>query len=71
MVDPKTMAEIKDAAFLKRVISETQVAKRKCEFFAGLATNPEVQKIFQKDPKMRKLLLSKRIRKNKMKYGLW
>lgn len=48
-IDPKTMAEVKDAAFLKRVISETQVAKRKCEFYAGLATNPEVQKIFQNE----------------------
>lgn len=48
-IDPKTMAEVKDAAFLKRVISETQVAKRKCGFYAGLATNPEVQKIFQNE----------------------
>lgn len=48
-LDPKTMAEIKDASFLKRVISETQVAKRKCEFFAGMASDPEVQKIFQNE----------------------
>ncbi|MDT3698614.1 MAG: hypothetical protein RO469_04230 [Thermincola sp.] len=50
-IDPKTMAEVKDAAFLKRVISETQVAKRKCEFFSGLASDSEVQKIFKKEYK--------------------
>ncbi|WP_051273312.1 hypothetical protein [Desulfotruncus alcoholivorax] len=50
-MDPKTMAEVKDAAFLKRVISETQVAKRKCDFFAGLATDPKIQKIFQSEYK--------------------
>lgn len=48
-IDPKTMAEVKDAAFLKRVISETQVAKRKCDYYAGMASNPEVRKIFQNE----------------------
>jgi len=50
-IDPKTMAEVKDAAFLKRVISETQVAKRKCDYYAGMAVNPEVQKSFQNEYK--------------------
>lgn len=45
-LDPKTMAEVKDAAFLKRVITETQIAKRKCDFYAGLAADPEIQELF-------------------------
>ncbi len=50
-LDPKTVATIKDAAFLKRVISETQVAKRKCDFYAGLASNKDVQHIFADEAK--------------------
>jgi len=48
-LDPQTAASIKDAEFLKKVISETEVAARKCAFYAGMASEKDVKNAFTKE----------------------
>ncbi len=48
-LDPQTAASIKDAEFLKKVISETEVAARKCAFYAGMASEKDVKDSFKKE----------------------
>lgn len=44
--DPTTVQRIKEGAYLVKVISETEVTARKCEFYAGNATDQEIAGFF-------------------------
>ncbi|MBF7081782.1 hypothetical protein IT084_02155 [Desulfallas sp. Bu1-1] len=50
--DPTTVQRIKEGAYLVKMISETQVAARKCEFFAGNAVDPEVKRAFEDEARL-------------------
>jgi len=51
-LDPKTAATVKDAEFLKKALSEAEVAARKCSFYAGLASDPQVRAAFAEEEKV-------------------
>jgi len=51
-LDPSTRQRIKEGDFLIRMISETQVAARKCEFYAGMAEDEEVKRTFEDEAKV-------------------
>lgn len=51
-LDPSTRQRIKEGDFLIRMISETQVAARKCEFYAGIAADEEVRRTFEDEAKI-------------------
>jgi hypothetical protein len=44
--DPATIQRIDEGSNLAKVITETQVAARKCQFYAGNAVDQEVAKFF-------------------------
>jgi len=46
-LDPTTMQRIKEGAYLVKVISETEVAARKCAFFGDLAKDQEIASFFK------------------------
>jgi len=50
--DPATIQRIKEGAYLVKVISETQVAARKCDFYAGNAVDQEVKNAFADEAKL-------------------
>lgn len=50
--DPTTIQRIKEGAYLVKMISETQVAARKCDFFAGNAVDKEVKNAFEDEAKL-------------------
>jgi len=50
--DPATIQRIKEGAYLVKLISEAQVATRKCEFFAGNAVDKEIKKTFEDEAKL-------------------
>lgn len=52
--DPMTVQRIKEGAYLVKMISETQVAARKCEFFAGNAFDQEIKNAFEDEAKLLK-----------------
>lgn len=45
------MATMKDAEFLKKVISEAEVSARKCAYYAGLASAEDVRNAFAAEEK--------------------
>lgn len=44
--DPATIQRIEEGSKLMKIISETQVAARKCQYYAGNAVDQEVAKFF-------------------------
>lgn len=50
--DPATIQRIKEGAYLVKMISETQVAARKCDLFAGNAIDPEIRSAFEDEAKL-------------------
>jgi len=50
-LDPKMVATVKDAEFLKKALSEAEVAARKCSFYAGLASDPQISTAFAEEEK--------------------
>ncbi|MCR4442361.1 MAG: hypothetical protein QHH10_09105 [Peptococcaceae bacterium] len=46
-LDPTTVQRIKEGIYLVKIISETEVTARKCDFYAGNATDQEIAKFFQ------------------------
>lgn len=50
--DPATVQRIKESAYLVKMISETQVAARKCDFYAGIAIDQEIKNAFQDEAKL-------------------
>ncbi|MEW6727298.1 hypothetical protein ACP3TJ_03760 [Desulforudis sp. 1088] len=49
--DPTTVQRIKEGAYLVKVISETEVAARKCDFYAGNCENKEIADFFREESK--------------------
>jgi hypothetical protein len=45
--DPVTVQRIKESAYLVKMISETQVAARKCDFYAGNAIDLDVKMLLR------------------------
>jgi len=50
--DPATIQRIKEGAYLVKIISETQVAARKCDFYAGNAVDREVKDAFEEEARL-------------------
>ncbi|MCL6638800.1 MAG: hypothetical protein K6T80_03850 [Firmicutes bacterium] len=50
-LDPSTLQKIKEGSFLVKFISETQVAARKCEFYAGMSEDEEIKRTFEDEAK--------------------
>lgn len=50
--DPVTVQRIKEGAYLVKMISETQVAARKCEFYASNAIDQDVKNAFEDEAKL-------------------
>ncbi|HHW14882.1 MAG TPA: hypothetical protein GXX28_08115 [Firmicutes bacterium] len=46
--DPITIQKTKEAAYVVKIISEAQIAARKCQFYAGIATDKEVADFFNR-----------------------
>ncbi len=44
--DPTTIQRIKESAYLVKIISETEVTARKCDYYAGICTDKEVTEAF-------------------------
>jgi len=54
--DPTTIQRIKEGAYLTKVISETEVAARKCEFYSSNSVDDKVAEAFKIEAnKLRKL----------------
>ncbi|MGI6712621.1 MAG: hypothetical protein ACOX4L_07880 [Bacillota bacterium] len=49
--DPTTVQRIKEGAYLVKIISETQVTARKCEFYAGNCVDQQVADKFREENK--------------------
>jgi len=49
--DPTTAQRIKEGIYLVKVISETEVTARKCDFYAGNCTDQETAKFFNDEAK--------------------
>lgn len=47
--DPTTVQRIKEGAYLVKIISETEVAARKCKFYAGNCVDQEVAQFFDQE----------------------
>jgi hypothetical protein len=45
--DPTTIQRIKEGAYLVKLISETEVTARKCDYYAGICTDKEVVAAFK------------------------
>ncbi len=48
-LDPRTTQRIKEGAYLTKLISEIEVAARKCHFYAGISIDPEVINFFNNE----------------------
>jgi len=46
-LDPVTIQRVKEGAYLVKLIGESQVAARKCEYYSGIATDNEIIGVFQ------------------------
>ncbi|WP_066637188.1 hypothetical protein [Desulfolucanica intricata] len=55
-LDPVTIQRIKEGAFLVKFISESQVASRKCEYYAENASDEEIKRSFMDEAKNLKKL---------------
>ncbi|GAB4260492.1 hypothetical protein [Thermincola ferriacetica] len=51
-LDPTTTQRIKEGAYLTKIISETEVAARKCEFYAGNCSDEQIAQFFQDEADM-------------------
>jgi hypothetical protein len=49
--DPTTVQRVKEGMYLVKIISETQVAARKCDFYAENAVDPQVAEMFRQEHK--------------------
>jgi len=48
-LDPTTTQRIKEGAFVVKMISETEVATRKCNFYAGNCADQEIANYFREE----------------------
>jgi len=49
--DPTTVQRIKEGMYLVKVISETQVSARKCDYYAGNCADQQVADAFKQESK--------------------
>lgn len=49
--DPTTVQRIKEGMYLVKIISETQVAARKCDFYAGNCVDQQIAEKFRQESK--------------------
>lgn len=49
--DPTTIQRIKEGAYLVKLISETEVAARKCDYYAGNCVDQQVADAFRRESK--------------------
>jgi len=49
--DPTIIQRIKEGAYLVKVISETEIAARKCDYYAGNCVDQEVADAFRQENK--------------------
>ena len=49
--DPTTVQRVKEGMYLVKIISETQVAARKCDFYAGNCVDQQLAEIFRQEHK--------------------
>ena len=49
--DPTTVQRIKEGMYLVKIISETQVTARKCDYYAGNCADQQVADIFRRENK--------------------
>lgn len=47
--DPTTVQRIKEGMYLVKIISETQVTARKCDFYAGNCVDQQVADFFKQE----------------------
>jgi len=50
--DPATVQRIKEGAYVVKLISEAQVAARKCDFYSGNAIDQEIKNAFENEIKI-------------------
>ncbi|WP_227764434.1 hypothetical protein [Zhaonella formicivorans] len=50
--DPTTLQRLKEGSYLVKLISEAEVAGRKCEFYSGICNDQEVAKFFKEEAEM-------------------
>lgn len=49
--DPTTVQRIKEGMYLVKIISETEVTARKCDYYAGNCVDKEVADTFRQESK--------------------
>ncbi|MEW6622533.1 MAG: hypothetical protein AB1420_05295 [Bacillota bacterium] len=49
--DPTTVQRIKEGMYLVKIISETQVTARKCDYYAGNCVDQQVADVFRQESK--------------------
>lgn len=49
--DPTTVQRIKEGMYLVKIISETQVTARKCDYYAGNCVDQQVADMFRQESK--------------------
>lgn len=49
--DPTTIQRIKEGAYLVKIISETEVTARKCDYYAGNCVDQQVADAFRQESK--------------------
>lgn len=49
--DPTTVQRIKEGMFLVKIISETQVSARKCDYYAGNSVDQQLAEMFRQESK--------------------
>lgn len=52
--DPATTQRIKEATYLVKLISESEVAARKCDFYAGNVDDIQIKDFFTNEAKLLK-----------------
>jgi hypothetical protein len=50
--DPTTLQRIKEGSYLAKMISESEVATRKCDFYAGNCEDQEIANFFKEEAKV-------------------
>ena len=49
--DPTTIQRIKEGMYLTKIISETQITARKCNYYAGICEDQEIAEVFKQESK--------------------
>jgi len=60
--DPSTIQRIKEGSYLVKLISETEVTARKCNYYSGIASDQEIAQFFSEQAN--KLIKAKHVLQN-------